>query len=388
MNPIRSNLWKIYCYKFISDFWLIVPIIIPFYLSNGLTNTQVFVVQAAFSASALLFEVPSGYLSDVIGRKKTLIIGAILLPAGIGIYAVSHDFWQFVLAEIVLGIAWSMRSGTDSAIIYDSLLQLKEETAYKKIEGKAEAWNRIGTSVSSVLGGVLALASIRLPFYVNVVVALALFPLALSLNEPGRQAWKSKNSWKDILGIARFSLTHRQLIPVMLFSALIMSTGVTAIWGYFLYYQKLGLNVVFYGVIFAVVQLFSAVGAGRGHAVEKYIGPSRSIWLLAGIALVFMSFGIFHSKTVILLSFAHAFLWGTSTPLFLAYINKIISSDIRATVLSVSSMGGRLAFVILSPCFGRLVDSFSLSVAFLALGALFTAVGFIAIVMFYKAKLL
>jgi len=71
---LRANLWKIYSYKFISEFYLIVPILIPYYKSNLLNSAQIFTIQAAYALSILLMEVPSGYLADVIGRKKTLFL--------------------------------------------------------------------------------------------------------------------------------------------------------------------------------------------------------------------------------------------------------------------------------------------------------------------------
>jgi len=77
---LQANLWKLYIYKFLSEFYLLVPILIPYYTANGLNSTQIFTVQAAYALSLLLFEIPSGYLADVIGRKKTMIIGSILLP--------------------------------------------------------------------------------------------------------------------------------------------------------------------------------------------------------------------------------------------------------------------------------------------------------------------
>ncbi len=79
MPGVRTNLWKLYAYKFISEFYLVVPILIPYYVSHGLSSTQVFTIQAAYALAVLLLEVPSGYLADVIGRRATLILGTCFL---------------------------------------------------------------------------------------------------------------------------------------------------------------------------------------------------------------------------------------------------------------------------------------------------------------------
>jgi MFS family permease len=102
MHRIEKNLWKAYSYQFFIGFWMIAPVLIPFYRSNGLNATQVFTVQAIFLASVLIFEIPSGYLSDVIGRRKTLILSSMALPIGLCIYAFSYGFWGFAMAECVL----------------------------------------------------------------------------------------------------------------------------------------------------------------------------------------------------------------------------------------------------------------------------------------------
>ena len=143
MTDIKSNLWKIYLYKFLSDFYLVIPILIPYYKDNNLNSTQVFTVQAAYALSILMLEIPSGYLADVIGRKRTLILGAVFLPAGLCIYAFTGTFYLFVLAEFVIAISNSMRSGCDSAIIYDTLIQMKQESEYKKFEGKSIFFTRV-----------------------------------------------------------------------------------------------------------------------------------------------------------------------------------------------------------------------------------------------------
>ena len=90
MSNVRANLWKLYAYKFISEFYLIVPVLIPYYMAHGLSSTQVFTIQAAYALAVLLLEVPSGYLADVAGRKTTLILGAAAMPiASVGAPTVS-----------------------------------------------------------------------------------------------------------------------------------------------------------------------------------------------------------------------------------------------------------------------------------------------------------
>jgi MFS family permease len=122
---IESNIWKLNADRFIASFWLFAPILVSYYEANGLNASEVYLIQAVFALALAFCEVPTGYFSDVVGRKAALIIGAILIPAGIATYALTSSFWGFVLAEILLAIGLSLRSGTDSALLYDSLLEMK-----------------------------------------------------------------------------------------------------------------------------------------------------------------------------------------------------------------------------------------------------------------------
>jgi len=332
MVNIRTNLWKIYFYKFLGEFYLIIPILIPYYESNNLNSTQIFTIQAAYALSILVFEIPSGYLADVIGRKKTMTLGAILLPVGLAVYAFSHTFLFFILAEFIIAVANSMRSGCDSALIYDTLIQLKEESEYKKFEGRSFYYTRIGTAFSSILGGLFALIFLRLPFYVNIATSSMMLPFALSLIEPERKKLEAANPLKDILRICRFSFTHPQLRLLILYAAMIMSTGIVGVWAYFLYYESIGISIGYFGLLFAVFQLASALGSSKAHVLEKMIGEKKSFLILLLIAPTFVLLGIFKTFLLIPLIFLNAFLWGFAFPLLMDYLNRLIKSEIRATV--------------------------------------------------------
>lgn len=77
VDRITSNIWKLYLHRTIGYFLVIMPIITIFYQENGLSMQDIFVIQSVFSLAVVLFEIPTGYFSDVFGRKKTMILGTI-----------------------------------------------------------------------------------------------------------------------------------------------------------------------------------------------------------------------------------------------------------------------------------------------------------------------
>lgn len=378
MKDVRSNIGKIYAYKFLSEFYLIAPILIPYYHAHRLTSTQIFMVQAVYALAIVLLEIPSGYLADVIGRRKTLILGAAAFPAGIAVYAVSSTFGFFIFAEVILAIANSMRSGCDTALVYDTLLELDRASEYTRFEGRAFFFTRIGTSTSAVLGGLAALVALRLPFYLNLGTASLMLPLALMLREPAREPLETRNPLNDILRICRTSFRDARLRLLMLYSSLILSTGIVGVWAYFLYYESLGISIGWFGILFALFQLASAWGSATAHRTQKRLGTHLSLFLTMGIGANLLLIGGIRTFYLIPLIFLNAFLWGFSYPIFMDLLNRQIASTIRATVLSVANMTGSLSYVLLAPIFGKLVDTVSLGPSFMLLGAYFVLYGSVA----------
>ena len=369
------NLWKIIALKFLGDFLPIAPVLILYYTTNGLNPTQIFTIQAAFHLAVLLLEVPSGYLADVVGRKKTLVFGAIFFPLGLVVYTVGRSFAVFICAEVVLAVSVSMRSGCDSAMLYDSLRQLGRQGEYKRFEGRCALFSRTGTAVSSLAGGLLAMVFLRLPFLVNVASALFMPALALSLAEPEREQRRSKNPMLDILRICHFCLQQSHIRPVVLFCGLLMASNLTGVWAYFLLYQELGIGIGWFGFLFALFQLAGALGGARAHAFSERFGAKGALLMSLLIPVFYVLLGLRPSVWLLPLVSANAFLWNLAYPVLLERLNLAVESDVRATVLSLAGMAGSVTFIVVSPLFGRLVDAVSLSAAFIALGTFFLLAG-------------
>jgi len=367
---------------------MIAPILLPFFESNGLSMTQIFVTESAYLFTFLLLEIPSGYLSDIIGRKKTLIIGSLFMPLGMLTYALSGSLFLFIIAEIFFAIANTMRSGTDSAILYDTLAELKETKMYKKIEGKAHFYTATGEALAAILGGVLALVALRLPLFVNFGISLVLLPIAITLTEPKRKKVVTKEHFKKIMQIVKQTISHAKLRSIIVYSSMITSVGIIGYWTFYMYYGKLGIGIGYYGVFAAIMVIFSGLAAKYSHKIEYKIGRKKSMYLLLLISVIYLLLGLFDSVFLIPVILMNGLIWGFSIPLFMDYLNKLIKSDTRATVLSVSSMMASLGFVIISPIFGKIIDVYSLSTAHLVLSAFFLVGGSFGLFLMHKNKVI
>ena len=167
---LRHNILKMYLLKAVLWFMVAMPIIVLFFQEHGLTLTEVMILQSIYSFSVALFEIPSGFIADVFGRKRTIVLSTIFTFIGFLVFSFFGGFYAFAIAQVLVGIGGSLMSGSDSAIIYDTLLETNSKTTYTKIEGRTYAIGNFSEAFAGILGGFLAVGSIYMPIYVQTFI--------------------------------------------------------------------------------------------------------------------------------------------------------------------------------------------------------------------------
>jgi MFS family permease len=382
----KSNIHRLYVIKMAKWFMLTMPILMLYYKEHGFSDAQAFQLKAFYSLSIVLFEIPSGYFADVLGRKLTLVIGAILGTLGFLIYSVTSGFACFLLAEVTLGIGQSFISGADSAMLYDTLKHADRTHDYLKYEGRSYTIGNFSESLAGVLGGLLATVSLRLPFAFQTLIAFTAVPAALTLIEPPVGRRRKNPGMMDILRIVKYAtVTNRPLRYNLLISSVLGTATLTMAWTYPLYLKDAGFQVGAIGAVAAVLNLVVGITTLFAHRIESRLKPVRTIWLTSVlITSVFLLLGFIQSAWAVTILVLFYFSRGIATPVLKYYVNRITASEVRATVLSVRTLIIRLIFVGLAPSFGWLSDSFSRPVAMRALGLAFTVLVGGAIALFLR----
>lgn len=382
MGNIESNIIKLYMIKGLRWFMLMMPIIVLFFQKNGLSMKDILVLQSIFSVAIILFEIPSGYFSDVMGRKNTIIIGCFVGFLGFSTYSISYGFFGFLVAELFLGLGSSLLSGTDSALIYDSLVQVKKEKDYKKIEGRLLSVGNFSEAIASFLGGFVALISLRTPFYIQSVLVFFTIIVAFTLVEPKREKYKDEDGpFKEIMKIVKYSVHHNGQIKWLIFySGFLSASTLTMTWFIQPYFNLVGLPLAYFGVAWGLLNLSVGIFSLYAHEFEMFVGRKKSLISLIFIIFAgYMLLGIFDSLWAIIFVVLFYFVRGISTPILKDYVNKLISSNMRATVLSVKNLFGRLVFSIVGPFVGWMTDVYTLQSALLTSGFIFVFFGVISL---------
>ncbi len=363
---------------------LYMPIVVPFYESNGLSMKDIMILQAVYSIAIVVLEIPSGYLADVIGRKKTLIIGAVFGILGFTTYSLSIGFIGFLVAEIILGIGQSCISGADSAMLYDSLLDRGEEKQYTRFEGRITSLGNVAEAIAGILGGLLVGITIRAPYIAQTFVAFIALPAAITLVEPTRKIPLIKAGMMEIVNIARFALiTDRPLRRNILFSAITGTATLTMAWFTQPFFEYTSIDIAWFGILWTTLNLTVAITSYTAHRLEKLLGQRWSILLIALlIPLGYLALSSFHLPIGLFVLYLFYLVRGYATPVLKDYINRITASHIRATVLSVRNFIIRLLFALIGPLLGWVKDIYSLPQALALAGIIFLIISILTAILF------
>jgi len=394
MQNLKSNIWKLYCVHGIRFFLITMPVMaIYFHHYFGLSYLQIFLTQAVFSLFLLLGALPGGYFCDKVGRKTGMILGAGLWVMGNAFMLFWHQFSGFITAEVFWGISHALFSGAQPALLFDTLKQLKNEGAYLHYEGRVEFYGRCSEAVAALLGGFAAMISIMAPFWVSLIVSLSLFFMVLTLVEV-----KSDSEAKAPF-LARYKTDIKTIVDcvfvkqkavgwLLIFSGTIGLATLSSIWLYQPYFYDLHVNLGWFGVGWALINLCAACTARYADWLEATFGLNLLLSIIL-CGVVMSSFFLASTYSIwffVLVLFTQA-LRGLKLPLVFNFVNQRVPSEFRATALSFDAFFMRILFVIFCPLIGYIADKNNILSAFLVIAIVAFVSGLMSLGMFfYRSK--
>ena len=377
---LKHNIIKLYLLKALKWFMIVMPIIVLFFESKALSLTQIMILQGTYSLFVALFEIPSGFFADIYGRKNSILIGSIFLFLGYVIFSFFSGFNEFLFAEILLGIGGSLISGADSAILYDTLLEIKEDNEYTKIEGKTYAIGNFSEGIAGILGGFLAMTSINLPVYIQTIVMFLSIPVAMTLVEP-KSSYKLAKSFNSVITVVKDTFVHnRKLRWYIIYSSSMGIATLSIAWFVQPFLMEIETPILYYGIIWAFLNFTAGITSYYSHLFNNdNLLIYTSLMMITSLILL----GIYISYFGLIFIILIYLLRGVITPNLRNLININSTSERRATVLSLRSFVIRLSFAIIAPILGYITDSCDISVVFYVLAFI---VGFSSLLAAFKLK--
>jgi MFS family permease len=377
MNP-KKGIITLYLFNFIKSLQFFGAIAVPFYLHRvGLTFAQMFSLEAVFSISMLILEIPTGVIADRFGRKVSLFLGSVLFGGAFLIFGVSLRFTTLLVAEVICAIGMTLQSGADRALVYELSGKIDGGKNVARINARYDAFGTAGLLIAFPAGSLFAQSGI-LPyktalcavfFASGIAILLAGF-LVVTIREPDRRKFHGSALRAGIDGF-RFIFTKPALTRFSLNYAIVSSLTFFMFW----FYQALLVRHAF------PIGLIGFVGAGTNLAamaillatgfVQKTVGTRRAL-LLSSVIPGFLYIGVFllpGLPMALVAIFGVIMLKLFRAPLLTALMNDHIEDENRATVLSGVSMLERFMTTVLYPLAGILTD-ISLGWTFLAMGTI------------------
>ncbi len=320
------------------------------YIQQELSAAAAILLYAIYDVATTVLEVPSGYMSDRVGRRPTLICAALAMLGSMLLLGLGGSFAAFALAQVLGGVGAAFVSGTNSALLYESL---EAEGRAAEVEPQnLRAWRMsfLALALSAVIGGVLALVWPPLPFVTTAVAFCALLGIALRFAEPPHASasgseWERLSHlrgyftrpalrWIFLIGVLMYGFSHIPFVFGQPFIADALS--------------RAGLPVeapLVSGVVTAVMMALSLVVSLFAPSLRARIGLGAMLLIAfgmqAGLALALAVSGSVLAIGFLLLRMVPDSL---STPFVIAYLQPHLDDDSRATFLSMKSLAGRLLF--------------------------------------------
>jgi MFS family permease len=383
MNPQARSIQRTYLVLLLGNTLaasLIWGINTLFLLDAGLSNLEAFAANAFFTAGMVLFEVPTGVIADTWGRRVSYLLGTITLAVSTFFYflmwQLEAPFWLWAVVSIFIGLGFTFFSGAVEAWLVDALSFAKYEGTLESVFGRGQMVSGAAMLGGSVLGGIIAQATtLGVPFLLRVAILLLMFVVAFVLmKDLGFTPQPAAHPLRATRAVFDASLEHglknRPVRWVMLAG---FFEGGVAIYAFYAL-QPFLLELYGDPDAYSIAGLAAAIVSGA-QIVGGYLAPrirllfhKRTTALIVGTVVSVAALALLGVTTAFWLALTLLVVWGliyaAVMPIRQAYLNDMIPSAQRATVLSFDSLIDSSGGVVVQPVLGRVADVYSYATSF------------------------
>lgn len=356
-SALERNLQLFPRYQAASSVLPWLPVFFLFFIERVQLGDAV-LLGSAYYFSVFLLEVPSGYCSDRFGRRPTLILASIMTVIACALFAVADSFVVLLAAQVLLAAGIAFQSGSDSALLYDSLHALGREEEYTERETVAQKWSMTALACSCLVGGGLGMVDLRLAYVVALLAALVSVAQCVSFVEPpmegDSQAAGFVTQIRDTLGyfshpllgwvlgffVIGYSLEH---VPYEFYQPYLKLLGQGELTGWLATNSAPMVSAV----VISISMFGGAIGAAVSQKLIDRVGLRAlllasicvQVVIIAGLSL------LLHPIMLVLVMFRNFSMSMARGPMLGAIAPHVPSAQ-RATFLSMLSLSGRAAFAI------------------------------------------
>lgn len=340
--------------------------------------SEIYAMESAVVCICVVLDIPFGSLADLIGRKRCIIVGRMFLFVSAAFFALMTAPIHAWIGNVLWAIGYTMQNGADTALLSDTLNKNGRDGEYKRIQGRAIGSRYILIAFCSLLTGLLASTNLRLPLLVGLPFMLISLCAALFLKEPvvTTERYSAREHLNRLKQGIFFVIHSREVRWMIGFAALLATTSKVWFFTYNPYFELVGLPLAQYGVIFFCLNVVAWWSSRNAYKIERYLGERIcivSMILCIGVPILLM--GCLPLQPLAYLVIVQNVVRGFMSPFVGGYVNRHLTSTVRATGLSAqSSIANVLAIVGLS-AFGFFTGAFGLLHSLILLGVIALGLG-------------
>jgi MFS family permease len=352
-----------------------------FLLDAGLSNFEAFAANAFYTAGMMLFEIPTGVVADSRGRRTSFLWGTVTLAVATALYVLlwqlESPFVWWALVSLMLGLGFTFFSGATEAWLVDALAATRFDGMLEAVFSRGQVVSGVFMLLGSVAGGYLAqLTNLGVPYVVRAAILVVMFVVALMLmHDLGFTPEHGKSIGAEVKGIVNSSVQYGLKVPAiratMLSGFFLGGIGVYVFYALQPFLLELWGNPEAYGVaglVAAIVAGAQIVGGLITPLIRRWFRRRTSVMILMtalSVALL-AAVGLATSFWVVLVLIVLSSLADAAAePVRRAYLNGMIPSQQRATILSFDSMIGSAGGIVAQPALGRVADVYSYRISYL-----------------------
>lgn len=351
-----------------------------FLLDAGLSNAEAFAANAFFTAGMVVFEVPTGVIADTLGRRASYLMGAATLLVSTVLYLVMWNIhaplWGWAIASILIGLGFTFFSGAVEAWLVDCLAFTGYKGNLESMFAKGQVVSGAAMLTGSVAGGFVAQATnLGVPYIIRaVILGITLIAAFFLMHDLGFTPSRGRGPIAEMRQITKASIDNGLRNPpirwLMLAAPLTSGVGIYAFYALQPYLLELYGDESAYGIAglaAAIIAAAQILGGLLVPLIRRLFSRRTSVLIAAGastaVGLALIGWTSSFPFAIVLLAI-WALIGAANGPMRQAFVNGLIPSEQRATVLSFDSLMGSTGGIVTQPALGRVADVWSYSTSY------------------------
>lgn len=378
----QKNISLLLLHAFLSGCWFFIPILYIYLRGKGFSFTEIGIIASSKIGSKFFLEIPAGLFSDRFGPKKALIVSSLAFGVSFFIVGVSDSFFLMIISSLFNGIGQSFLSSSDSTLIYETLSRRGQESQFSYIMGKKNSFNFLGFSLSAFANSLITPYGLQWTFYVSSLFMIISMIILLFVEDIKihRVEFNSLNHLGGSYKFIKDNLNLKIILFYIVFFDIVIQI--------FFHYQQflleeIGIKQKDMGSVYGIAVLFSLLASRYSYILKNNystLGILLGLSSMTGLAII--ATGMFKVTLLVILGIIFfQMALGFSKTLLIDIFQSANSGEKRATIFACKKSLYALIFLLCTPFYGMIADSFGIHSSILAL-LLFVIVNLVLIFTF------